>query len=491
MDMKLIHKNKKQTHNKGWLIFFLIWIYSFSCNHPQPAANKPSSKPRNSKELAAVRLVSEKEDKETIRLEIPSYPLQSEQDLDILLNQIGDAKVVLLGEASHGTLEYYTWRIAISKRLIEEKNFNFIAVEGEWADSYRVNNFIKGPQKDSAAVIELLRHYNRWPTWMWGNYEVASLVSWLHRYNQNKNSDTKVGFFGLDVYCLWESMAELMPYLKEADPSVVKAAQKVHTCFQPFSSDAQEYALAVANATASCQGETSRLWQTLQKSNKENPLTNEATFVAEQNALVAYNGERYYRAMVSSNNESWNIRDRHMAQTLKRLLDFHGPASKAIIWEHNTHVGDARYTDMAQENMVNVGQLVRKEYGEENVFIVGFGSYSGSVIAADKWGSNLQKMEVPNATQGSWEHLLHAQSASNKIILSKDIRNNKSLKKAIGHRAIGVVYNPQLEHLGNYVPSIIHKRYDAFLYIDRTHALHPLNTPPKGKEPPDLYPSGT
>jgi erythromycin esterase-like protein len=286
-------------------------------------------------------------------------------------------------------------------------------------------------------------------------------------------------------------MAELMPYIKEAEPSIVKAAQKVHACFKPFSTDAQEYAMAVANASADCGAETNRLWKTLQKSTNNKVNKNEVDFVAEQNALVALNGERYYRAMVSSSAESWNVRDRHMAQTLKRLMDLHGSASKAIIWEHNTHVGDARYTDMAQGGMVNVGQLVRKEYGEENVFIVGFGSYSGSVIAADEWGSPLKKMEVPKAVAGSWENMLHELSPANKIILSKDIQEEKMLKKAVNHRAIGVVYHPKLEHRGNYVPSIIPKRYDAFLFIDQTQALHPIEIPLKGNEPPDLYPSGT
>jgi erythromycin esterase-like protein len=492
--MRSFQRNLYTRHSYflGTLSFkaIYIWVWVF-CGFPfacKPYQDHSSLAKKNDKPATPVHLVSEA-NTETIRLQIPSYPLRNEKDLDILLNEIGDARVVLLGEASHGTSEYYTWRAAISRRLIQEKNFNFIAVEGEWADSYRVNNFIKGEKKDSAAVVSLLRQYNRWPTWMWGNYEVASLVGWLNTYNQDKTGLAKAGFYGLDVYCLWESMAELMPYLKN-DPSLAKAAQKVHTCFQPFSADAQQYALAVAEASADCSTETNRLWKAMQKTPIDNPADKEARFVAEQNALVALNAERYYRAMVSSNAESWNIRDRHMAQTLKRLLDLHGASSKAIIWEHNTHVGDARYTDMAKGGMVNVGQLARKEYGEENVYIVGFGSYSGSVIAADEWGAPMKRMPVPQATKGSWEYMLHELSAANKIILSKDIQDNKILKKTIGHRAIGVVYNPRVEHLGNYVPSTIPKRYDAFLYIDQTQALHPIDIPLRN-EPPDLYPSGT
>ncbi|RNI29194.1 erythromycin esterase family protein [Rufibacter latericius] len=441
-------------------------------------------------DVQTAQAVAPKKDK-SITLTIPNHPLRNERDLDVLLQEIGDAKVVLLGEASHGTSEYYVWRAAITRRLMQEKGFDFVAVEGEWADSYRVNQFIKGPRRDSLAAVSLLEQYNRWPTWMWGNHEVASLVTWLNGYNQDKPANAKVGFFGLDVYCLWESMTELMPYIKN-NPELVKVAKGVHKCFQPFSSDAMQYAEAVASASANCRTETNRLWKEVQRQNPpEGTKPTEAQFVADQNALVALNGERYYRAAVSSNTESWNIRDNHMAQTLKRLLDFHGPDSKAIVWEHNTHVGDARYTDMAASGEVNVGQLVRKEYGEENVFIVGFGSHRGSVIAASSWGAPMKSINVPPATQGSWEQILHQLSPTDKIILSKDIRENKVLNRPVGHRAIGVVYNPRLEHLGNYVPSVMPKRYDAFLYIDSTRALRPIQTITARNEPPDLYPSGT
>jgi erythromycin esterase-like protein len=424
-------------------------------------------------------------------MQLPHHPLRSEADLDILMREIGDKRVVLLGEASHGTAEYYNWRAALSKRLIQEKGFDFIAVEGEWADSYRVNTFIKGPQQDNAAAVQLLRHYNRWPTWMWGNYEVASLVTWLNSYNQQPTGGQKVGFYGLDVYCLWEALEDIMPYLKDTNDEVLKAAQRAHRCFQPYTDDAQAYALAVARASDNCRTETNRLWRHMQELTNEGVPQSEELFVAQQHALVALNGERYYRAMVSDNSESWNIRDRHMAQTLDRLLQLHGSGSKAIIWEHNTHVGDARYTDMAHRGEVNVGQLARKAYGEENVFIVGFGSYEGSVIAASRWGAPIQKMKVPAAQDGSWEQILHSDGGTDKLLLSRELRDNKRLKRSIGHRAIGVVYNPSMERYGNYVPSIIPQRYDAFLFIDQTQALNPLETPVKGNEPPDLYPWGT
>jgi erythromycin esterase len=420
--------------------------------------------------------------------DVPTHPLNSSQDLDILLQQIGNARIVLLGEASHGTSEFYTWRAEISKRLMQEKGFNAIAVEGEWADSYRVNNFIKGPQKDSAAAVEVLKEYNRWPTWMWGNYEVASLITWMNNFNQTKPASNKAGFYGLDVYCLWESSQELMPYLSASDTAIVSASQQVQQCFQPFSADPQQYGYAVANASANCRAQATNLWNMILAKTGNATATNEAQFVMQQNALVVKNGEEYYRQSVSSYEGSWNVRDRHMAQTVRRLLEHMRPNSKLIVWEHNTHVGDARYTDMATQGMVNVGQLVREEFGEQNVFAVGFGTYQGSVIASNSWGGAIQIMPVPPSPASSWEGFLHGLSPANKILLSSELRNSAGLQNSIGHRAIGVVYNPGNEQ-GNYVPSVIPKRYDAFVFIDQTSALHPIPIQMR-KEPPDTYPSG-
>lgn len=417
-----------------------------------------------------------------------SYQVTNNADLDVLLEQIGDARIVLLGEASHGTSEYYRWRSELSKRLIAEKGFDFIAIEGEWADTYRVNRYIKGPQRDSAATVQLLKQYDRWPTWMWANYEFAELVTWLNQNNQSRSENEKTGVFGLDVYCLWESMAELRPYLQDAHPSLVNKANKLEKCFKPFSDDAQEYAYAVANATADCREETTELWQAVNTLKPGAVAENIDQFVMEQNALVAKNGEEYYRTMIASSSESWNVRDYHMSETLDRLLAFHGEGSKAIIWEHNTHVGDARYTDMKAAGMINVGQLVREKYGRENVFIVGFGSYEGSVIAANAWGSKMEQMKLPAAQSGSWEEVLHSNKKGDQIVFSRDLKGEPALQKSIGHRAVGVVYHPRRE-AGNYVPSIIPERYDAFFFIDKTSALHPIPVS-RRNEPPDTYPSG-
>ncbi len=418
---------------------------------------------------------------------LPSHRLDTEADLDVLINQIGNARIVLLGEASHGTAEYYDWRAALSRRLIAEKGFDLIGVEGEWADSYRVNQFVKGPAADSAQAVSVLRQYDRWPTWMWGNYHVASLATWMNNYNQGKAPADKAGFFGLDVYCLWESTLELMSGV-QGNPALAQKAQQVYQCFRPYSADPVDYGYAVYNASASCRQASEELWQSVWSATGGTTARDESSFVLQQHALVARNAEQYYRTAVVSYPESWNIRDRHMMQTIERLLEHEGPDAKIIIWEHNTHIGDARHTDMADQGMVNVGQLVRERYGADQVFAIGFGSYSGSVIASPQWGGPIQSMRVPPAERGSWEELLHRTGAYNKILLSSELKQEPDLMRRIGNRAIGVVYDPGNES-GNYVPSIIPNRYDAFVFIDRTSALRALGTPPRN-EPPDTYPSG-
>ena len=428
---------------------------------------------------------NKKDDAPTVAL--PFLPLNEGAALDSLIQEIGDAPIVMLGEASHGTHEFYQWRAEISKRLIAEKGFSMIAVEGEWADSYRVNQFIQGPAKDSTQAVALLRQYDRWPTWMWGNYEVASLVTWLNQYNQQQAPQQKAGFFGLDVYCLWESMQELLPYVQN-NAELKATAEQVAKCFRPFSADPIQYASAVAQESAECRNQTENLWQAVLQQTGNKTATDEAQFVMQQNALVALNGERYYRMAASSYPGSWNVRDQHMEQTLERLLEWKGAGSKIIVWAHNTHVGDARYTDMAAGNMVNLGQLAREKFGEDSVYIVGFGTYSGQVTASEAWGGRIETMRVPQAQKDSWEAMLHGAGAGDKLLFSARLAQTERLKTPIGNRAIGVEYNPANER-GNYVPTIIPKRYDAFIFIDRSTALNPLGTTPRN-EPPDTYPSG-
>jgi erythromycin esterase len=425
----------------------------------------------------------------------PTRPLRAATDLDPVLAAIGDARVVLLGEASHGTHEYYAWRAALSKRLVQEKGFQFIGVEGDWPDCFEVNAAIKQDAVTYGSAAQLLKTFNRWPTWMWGNWEVAALVEWLHRHNQFRPSAGRVGFYGLDVYSLWESLEAVLHYAEQQGDGAVTAARHAFRCFEPYSADPQQYAHAVAFASEDCQAEVAGLLQTLRLQAAGRAYATlperEQAFAAEQNALVAVNAERYYKAMLRGGGASWNVRDEHMMETLTRLLDLHGPQSKAIVWAHNTHVGDARYTDMRRAGEVNIGQLAREQLGRPQVFSVGFGSYKGSVVAGSEWGAALEKMPVPPAVRDSWENQLHHQlRGDNAVLLSTELRDHPQLRQPVGHRAIGVVYRPQFEQLGNYVPSLIPERYDAFLFVDRTQALHPLPTAPQPNVPPDLYPWG-
>jgi erythromycin esterase len=424
------------------------------------------------------------------RVRTRSRPLEAAEDLDALLERIGDVRCVLLGEASHGTSEYYSWRTSISERLIRERGFSFIAVEGDWPDCYEVNRYVKGYPDSGRDAREVLRTFERWPTWMWANEEVASLAEMLRNHNEGLPEERKIGFYGLDVYSLRESMDEIISYLKRVDPDAVPAARRAYGCFEPYGEDAREYARATAFVPTSCEEEVVSLLSELRGRVARYEDAPEARFAAEQNALVVKNAEAYYRTMVRGGAGSWNIRDRHMAETLERLMHRHGPEAKGIVWEHNTHIGDARYTDMARSGMVNVGQLVREERGEEDVVLVGFGSYEGSVIAGARWGASMECMTVPPAREGSWEDLLHAASEGDRLLIFSGAREDKLLEPR-AHRAIGVVYDPAGERYGNYVPTVLPRRYDAFVYLDQTRALRPFGMRPREDgEPPETFPSG-
>ena len=421
-----------------------------------------------------------------------SLPLEDPTHLDPLMERIGDARYVLLGEASHGTREYYTWRAEISKRLIAERGFSFIAVEGDWPDCYRVNRFVKGDPDLGGSAHAVLRAFDRWPTWMWANEEVADLAGWMRWHNESRSEGEKVGFYGLDVYSLWDSLYTVINYLQQAAPDAVDAAIGTFRCFQPFGHDPQEYAWATLMVPHSCEDAVVKMLTELCEKAaalRSSSADGEAFFNAEQNALVVQNAEHYYRTMVRGDASSWNVRDCHMMDTLERLMAHHGPQAKAIVWEHNTHIGDARATDMARSGMVNVGQLARERHAREGVVLVGFGSYEGSVIAGRKWGAPMEMMPVPPAQSGSYEEAFHRAGARNHLVILDDAPDG--LRQTRGHRAIGVVYNPENERFGNYVPTVMADRYDVFLYVDRTRALRPLHLRVRpDTEVPETFPSG-
>ncbi|MED4228708.1 erythromycin esterase family protein [Neobacillus cucumis] len=400
-------------------------------------------------------------------------PFHSIEDLDPLIEAIGDAKYVLLGESSHGTSEFYTLRADLTKRLIQEKNFSFIAVEGDWPACQSINRYIKGLSRSNQQIREVLESFNRWPTWMWANKEIMDLIDWLKEINLKTNRPEKVGFYGLDVYSLWESLDEIIGFLSKMNSPELEAAKKAFACFEPHNRKNESYAVAAGYLSEDCMKEALELLSTIQKNKWKFEDDQESSLNMEVNALVTAHAEDYYRTMVKSDADSWNIRDRHMVDALNSIINFYGENAKVIIWEHNTHVGDARATDMKDEGMVNVGQLVREQFGEDEVFIVGFGTYEGTVIASTEWGGNEEIMNVPSAQTGSWEYLMHQGGPMNQYLLFND-QNRHEFSTTVGHRAIGVVYHPEYEQFGNYVPSNMGKRYDGFIFVDRTNALHPL-----------------
>ena len=417
------------------------------------------------------------------------HKLDSSKDLDRLIEDIGDRRVVMLGEASHGTHEFYTWRTAITKRLIEEKGFRFLGVEGDWPDCYKINRYIKGYADAGRDIAAVLKNFDRWPTWMWANWEVAALAEWLRNYNKTLAAERRIGFYGLDVYSLWDSMREMMYYLEKEDPQAANAVKKAIQCFEPYEENEHLYA-RYSLTELSCRDKVVALLKEVRMKARFLDGDREAGFNTEQNALVAVNAEKYYRFMMSFDNESWNVRDRHMMETLDRLLDFHGLNSKAVVWEHNTHIGDARATDMKRAGMVNIGQLAREQYGINQVYLIGFASYEGTVIAGQEWGAVMEEMEVPPAREGSIEYLLHQESPDNRYLLFHSGDLQRKYETRIPHRAIGVVYDPERERQGNYVPSLLAQRYDALIYLDRTNALHPLHLKPHDEKVPETYPFG-
>lgn len=418
------------------------------------------------------------------------YRLSGAIDLSPLLEKAASKKVVMLGEASHGTHEYYTWRTAISKALISKHGFDFIAVEGDWPDCYAINRYIKDYHhagNDTAhpvkAIGDVLKAFDRWPTWMWANWEVAALAEWLLEHNRLPVQN-KTGFYGLDVYSLWDSMDAMIHYLDKEDPQASAHVKYALQCFEPFREREQQYSFERHR----CRDRVVALLKEIRMKAQFLDGDREAGFNTEQNALIAVNAEKYYSSMMGFDNESWNIRDTHMMETLDRLLLFHGSSSKGIIWEHNTHIGDARATDMKEAGMVNIGELARKAYDEDDVFLIGFGSYKGSVIAGSQWGAPMEVMDVPQAREGSIEYLLHKKYGQDCFFIFEE-NNDSIFTKKIDHRAIGVVYNPERERFGNYVPTVMNRRYDAFIFLDETKALYPLHMP-AGHQMPETYPFG-
>lgn len=426
------------------------------------------------------------------------------EDYDALADMVEGADIVLLGEASHGSSEFYHERATITKRLIMQYGFNAIAIEGDWPDAYRVNQYVKGQLSDITAK-QSLEGFKRFPSWMWCNREVLGFVEWLHYYNQQLRSGQKVGFYGLDLYSMHASMNAVIKYLNKVDPEAAMRARKRYACFDHFGINPQNYAYATSfGAAKSCEHDAIQQLHELRSKAGDYRQHNgrqaaDEYFFAEQNAKLVKNVEQYYRLMFERDVSSWNLRDRHMVDTLEALdkhLTKQNGQAKIVVWAHNSHVGDARATEMGARGEFNIGQLVREHYGRLAVNI-GFTTYSGTVTAATDWDAPGQRRVVRPALPGSYESLLH--DVELPAYLLKFDRHNTSSQDLINElhtprleRAIGVIYQPETERLSHYFLASLPEQFDAVIHIDTTQALEPLDLTENWllNEEPETYPFG-
>lgn len=428
------------------------------------------------------------------RINRAAVPLTFEAaDYDPLLRWIGDRRLVLIGEASHGTHDFYRERARITRLLIEKKGFNAVAIEGDWPDAYRVHRFVRGTGTDETAR-EALDDFTRFPSWMWRNMDVLAFIGWLREHNQRiPRLEERTGFYGLDLYSLQGSMRAVLDYLDKVDPEGAARARYRYACFDQFGEDTQAYGYAASfGLTRTCEDEVVGQLVEMQRrsaelASRDGRVEPEDFFFAEQNARLVRNAERYYRTMFSGRAESWNVRDRHMAETLNLLMQ-HRPQVKAVVWAHNSHLGDARATEMSALGEINLGQLAREHFGDE-AFLLGFTTYSGEVTAASEWDEPAERKRVRPALERSYEELFH-QTGIPAFSLRLHQQVAEVLRGPLLERAIGVIYRPESERLSHYFECQLPGQFDAVIHIDRTKALIPLERVStwEAGEAPETYP---
>ena len=425
-----------------------------------------------------------------------AHPLTGEAtDFDPLLKIVGDSRFVLIGEASHGTHEFYRLRAQITKRLIAEKGFNAVAVEADWPDAYRINQYVRFEGEDEDAV-EALSGFQRFPAWMWRNADVLDFVGWLRNYNEHRHAG-RTGFYGLDLYSLHASIQAVLDFLDKVDPEAARRARYRYACFENYGEDTQAYGYAASfGLSKSCEDEVIGQWVEMRRraadlARRDGRVGRDAFFYAEQNARLVKNAEEYYRAMFHERVSSWNLRDTHMAETLDALIHHLGPKAKLVIWAHNSHLGDARATEMGQRGELNLGQLVRERYGKE-AKLVGFTTYTGTVTAASGWDSPAERKHVRPALHGSYEDLFHQSGIANFLLrLNTKEEVTSALREPRLERAIGVIYLPQSERVSHYFHAQLPDQFDAILHYDQTRAVEPLERTAAWEtgEVPETYPS--
>ena len=421
-------------------------------------------------------------------------------DYDELLDRIGAARIVLLGEASHGSHEFYAERARITRRLIEERGFTAIAIEGDWPDAYRVNRYVRGAGRDRDAE-EALGGFRRFPTWMWRNADVLELVGWLRDHNDGvEHAARRVGFYGLDLYSLYESIEAVIAYLEAVDPLAAERARERYACFVPFGGESQEYGRAVTlGVSEPCRREAVAQLVDLRRRaahdlERDGFAVEDEVLFAEQNARAVVDAEEYYRSMFGDPAASWNLRDRHMADTLDQLiahLDRHVGEGRVVVWAHNSHVGDSRATEMGERGELTLGRLARERHGRDAV-LVGFTTYDGTVTAATHWGGPVLRRHVRPGLPGSLEALFHAVGLPRHVLVPQPGgAAAQTLRRTRIARALGVIYRPETERQSHYFTARTSAQFDAIVHVDRTRAVEPLERGAQwlSGEPPATYPT--
>jgi erythromycin esterase-like protein len=415
-----------------------------------------------------------------------------------ILDALGDARVVLLGEASHGTHEFYRIRADITQALIDQKGFNIVAVEADWPDAYRANRWVKHASVDPDAA-SALGGFTRFPQWMWRNDVVVDFLSWLRQHNQGRAPREQAGFYGLDLYSLHASMAAVLEYLAKVDPEAARRARARYACFDQFAQDAQSYGYAATvGLSRSCEDDVVAQLMELRReavdyASRDGRVAADDFFFAEQNARLVRNAEQYYRSMFAERSASWNLRDSHMMETLQALVDWvqrQSGMAKAVVWAHNSHLGDARATQMGGWGELNLGQLVRQTFDRDSC-LVGFTTHSGTVTAARDWDEPAEQRRVRPSLPESYERLFHDTGVPRFSLRMDDQAVRDALSVSRLERAIGVIYSPETERASHYFRAHLAQQFDAIIHVDETRALRPLERWARVEdEVPETYPTG-
>ncbi|OGB84751.1 hypothetical protein A3F66_01160 [candidate division TM6 bacterium RIFCSPHIGHO2_12_FULL_32_22] len=422
--------------------------------------------------------------------------LSEKYKLEKLLNYIKDEEIIMMGEATHGTYEFYKARAELTQRLIEEKKVTAVAVEGDWPSIYRVNKFVQGRSSDDTPFTSLAG-IEQFPLWMWRNKTFLEFIIWLKEYNSYLEEKDRIRIYGLDLYSLHSSSKSVIEYLEKVDPKEAKLAKQRYNCFEKFGFDMQNYGyLTVQGLTQNCKKEVLEQLLQLQQNSysylkQDGFIKQEELFCAQQNAEVVKDAENYYQSIFFANsNISWNIRDTHMLNTLKAIYEHQndqGKNAKIVVWAHNSHIGDSRATQFAQQGQVNIGQLARQNFSKENVFLLGFSTYNGTVSAASDWGAPVERKNVRAALEESYESYFHTFDHSDLLIFSDKLDIKPMLQ-----RAIGVIYRPETERWSHYFMADLKNQFNAMIHYDNTMAVEPLEKSAEWErgEMPETYPFG-